>query len=480
MENIASVATQNGGTAKYNYTDEIYSIRINDKKEGILIPANVITSLEIEETMFSLLPTFKLKIDDKGSFFTGFNIKNGDVLYITITPNIDPNKDEPKPYIEGEYCVQSIDCLPDLASGYYSYTIIGIYNAQNYLNQIATYPKSTLVSLVTRDEKTSDAAIHEVLDETPLKLITECSFADSSLWVNCNLTRAQFIEKIVDHAWVSEDDAPLLYTDKFGQTFYTSIKTLSEQKPLAKFKHIKYYYEHGSEDPQKPMLYGDVDFLNAAGPILNQGGYKVKETYYTPYNWTDLTDKDIEFADINFTDMITDILLSTQDLSVSDILIGELLDNITKGKYRIINYQHDEPYLATRSNKAASQIENVSKNVNCGMHFKDYHSHYDLAPAHNEMIRRGFFQNFVNLFVDVHRQPKTFMENICRPTIADKIHIDFSNEDGMDKIHSGNYIICGIKHCFMANHSYTMQVKAVTDGTFGKGAFEEELEKSKS
>ena len=282
MENITSIATQKGGTAKYNYTDEIYNIRLNDKKEGIIIPSDIITSLEIEETMFSLLPTFKLKIDDKGAFFTGFNIKNGDVIYITITPNINPNEDEPKPYIEGEYCVQSIDCLPDLASGYYSYTIIGIYNAQNYLNQITTYPKTTEVSLITRDEKTSDSAIREVLDETPLKMNTKCNFADSSLWINCNFTRAQFIEKIVDHAWISEDDAPILYTDIFGQTFYKSIKTMSEQKPITTFKNIKYYYETNNSSEQKPMLYGDVDFLNAAGPILNQGGYKVKETYYTP------------------------------------------------------------------------------------------------------------------------------------------------------------------------------------------------------
>ena len=56
-----------------------------------------------------------------------------------------------------------------------------------------------------------------------------------------------------------------------------------------------------------------------------------------------------------------------------------------------------------------------------------------------------------------------------------------SNHEGdlIDKIHSGNYIICGIKHCFRFGHAYTMEMKCVTDGTFGKGAFEEELEKAK-
>ena len=41
-ESILSKATQHGGVAQYNYVDEIYNIRINDPKEGVVIPANKI------------------------------------------------------------------------------------------------------------------------------------------------------------------------------------------------------------------------------------------------------------------------------------------------------------------------------------------------------------------------------------------------------------------------------------------------------
>ncbi len=481
-DNILSNATSQGGTAKYNYTDEIYNIRINDPKEGIVIPANMINSLEIDENMFSLLPTFKLVIEDKGSFFSGINIKNGDRIYFTITPNIEVDGKEPKPYIKGEYCVQSISCLPDLASGTYSYVIVGIYNAQSYLNQVDTYPKTTEMSILMRDDKKSDDAIREVLDDTILKLNVQCDTDDKSLWINCNDTRAQFVEKIVEHAWVGEDDAPILYTDCFGQTFYTSVKTLAAKKKIVKFENIKYYYDNlkYSGENEITMLFGDCDFLHAAGPILNQGGYKIKEAYYTPYNWTDLFEKDIEFADISFTDLLKDILASAgSDLSIIDIAIGQLIDSITKGKYRISTYSQNEPYIASRSNKASSQLNALTRFEDCGMYFKDFHSHYDLAPKHNEMIRRSFFQNFINMVVDVHRLPEEFMKAICRPVLGDKVYVDFSNSDGIDKIHSGNYIICGIKHCFKAGHAYTMQVKCVTDGTFGKGALEEDIERAK-
>lgn len=473
--NITSIATQQGGLANYNYADEIYEIRLNDPKEGLVIPAACIESLEIDENMFSLLPTFKLHIIDKGAYFTGFNVKIGDSIFFKITPNITDESEEPTPYINAEYCIQSINCLPDVANGIYDYTFVGIYNAQSYLNEIFTYPKTTETSFIQRDNKTSDEAIREVLDDTTLKLVTHCEPTDNSLWINCNDTRSKFVDKIIDHAWIDINDAPLLYTDLNGQTHYTSIKTLSEQKKLANFENSKYYVDKLNPDVSTDltMLYGDVNFLNAGGPILNQGGYTIKESYYTPYNLPGIVDTDIELADINFSDMIEDLLVTVDDVSTSDLVTSQLMDGLTKGKYRIATYSQDEPYLASRSNKTPSQMNKITNNLYAGIHFKDYHNHYDLAPKHNEMIRRSFFQNFANMLVDVHRLPNEFRNNICRPVLGDKIYVDFSNSEGIDKIHSGNYIICGIKHCFNKYNAYTMQMKVVTDGTFGKGSLEQ-------
>lgn len=468
---VAAFSTQKGGSAKYNYAEETYTIRLNDPDEGTLIPTDIITTLTINEDLFSLLPTFSLQICDKGAFFSGFNVKNGDILYIKITPNID-SKDEPLPYIDSAFCIQSITCVPDLSTNTYNYNIVGIYNAQNYLNQVTTYPKTSDLSYIERDEKTSSEAIHEVLDDTTLSFNNQCTPQDNSLWINCNDTRSQFIEKIVKHAWVGEDDAPLIYTDRNGQTYYTSIKYLAEKKKLCKFENIKYYYEKIKPDgPEElTMLFGDSSFLHAAGPILNQGGYKIREAYYSPYNFTKLFDDDITYSDFNFNDFITELLLASGDIDIVDTLIGQIMENITLGKYRMVEYTQNTPYLASISNKAASQIDNVSKYIDCGMYFQDYHSHYDLAPSHNEMIRRSFFQNFINMTVDVHRLPIEFKNNKCRPVLSDKVYIDFSTMASIDKIHSGNYIVCGIKHNFRANQAYTMEMKCVTDGTFGLGA----------
>ena len=46
------------------------------------------------------------------------------------------------------------------------------------------------------------------------------------------------------------------------------------------------------------IRFTSVQFLHAAGPILNQGGYKVRANYYTPYNALSLFDLDITPKDI--------------------------------------------------------------------------------------------------------------------------------------------------------------------------------------
>lgn len=474
QDSISQKLITPGGDASYNYTDEIYNIRLKDPKTGILIPTSIIRELYIDENMFSLLSTFKLVIEDKGAFFSGINLKNGEKIYFQITPNITVVGEEPKPYIDAEYCIQSITCLPDIGTNNYVYTIVGIYNSQNYLNEIATYPKHNKLAAFNSTRYTSTEAIKEVISDTNLKFINHIKSNDKSLWINGQNNRAQFIDKIVNHAWIEEGDSPLIYSDLNGNAHYTSIKTLCKNKYMVKFEHIKYHYDRNKSDIQDEltMLYGDVDFLNASGPILNQGGYTISEIYYTPYNKTKLKEKDIAVTDTNFAKQMANLLLSSKDISVTDLVTAKMLANRTSGKCRKITYKNNDTYLSMENNKDSSQLNRITKNVNAGMHFQDFHDYYDIAPAHNEMVRRSFFQNFVNMLVDVHRLPDDFRNDKCRPKLGNKIYIDFSNIDSIDKIHSGNYIICGIKHCFKMGHSYTMQMYCVTDGTFGKGVLE--------
>ena len=479
---LSNETTLLGNTKTYDNSYESYIIRINDPKEGRLISSQGIKEIVIEENIFSLLPTIRIEIEDQGSYFSGYNLKNGDRIYFIVTPIIANEGEDPTPYVDSVYTIQNVSCIPIIESSNYQYVIIGIYDAQSYLNEIASYPKTTIDSLLFQNTKRSDEAIQEVLDDTTLKLSKKIEGSDKGLWLNCRKTRAQFIEKIVEHAWIDEDDAPILYTNLNGETIYTSIKTIAQQKKLCTFTNVKNYIEslQGSSTQKEDLEYPftSVQFLHAAGPILNQGGYKVRANYYTPYNILSLFDTDITPKDIDVVELLKELALQG-NLDPMVIVDAQIADKKTLGKFREAIYQQNDPYIASRSNKAASQLDRLTKNIDAGVYFKEYHDHYDIAPVHNEMIRRSFFQNFINMTVDVHRLPKEFQTAKCRPVLGDKINMDFSTSDAIDKIHTGNYIIAGISHHFKAFQSYTMEIKCVTDGTYGMGILEEQEEKSK-
>jgi hypothetical protein len=479
---ISNETTLLGSTKTYDNGYESYIIRLNDPKEGRLISAQGIKEIVIEENIFSLLPTIRIEIEDQGSYFAGYNIKNGDKIYFIVTPVVANEGEDPTPYVDSVYAVQNVSCVPSLEGSNYQYVIIGIYDAQSYLNEVASYPKTTIDSLLFQNTKRSDEAIQEVLDDTTLKLSKKIEGSDKGLWLNCRKTRAQFIEKIIEHAWIDEDDAPLIYTNLNGESVFTSVKTMAKQKKLCTFTNVKNYIEslQGSSTQREDLEYPftSVQFLHAAGPILNQGGYKVRANYYTPYNLLSLFDLDISPKDIDVVELLKD-LASQGNLDPMAIVDAQVADKKTVGKFREAVYKQDEPYIASRSNKASSQIDRLTKNIDAGIYFKEYHNHYDVAPVHNEMIRRSFFQNFINMTVDVHRLPKEYQTAKCRPVLGDKVNLDFSTADSVDKIHTGNYIVAGISHHFKAFQSYTLDVKCVTDGTYGMGILEQNDEKAK-
>lgn len=479
---ISNETTLLGNTKTYDNSYESYIIRINDPKEGRLISSQGIKEIVVEENIFSLLPTIRIEIEDQGSYFSGYNLKNGDRIYFIVTPIVANEGEDPTPYIDSVYAIQNVSCIPTIEGSNYQYVIIGIFDAQSYLNEIASYPKTTIDSLFFQNTKRSDEAIQEVLDDTTLKLSKKVEGSDKGLWLNCNKTRAQFIEKIIEHAWIDEDDAPLIYTNLNGESVYTSVKTMAKQKKLCSFTNVKNYIEslQGASTQKEDLEYPftSIQFLHAAGPILNQGGYKVRANYYTPYNLMSLYDTDITPKDIDIVELLKDIA-KQGNLDPTCIVDAQMADKKTIGKFRESVYQQDDTLIASRSNKAASQLDRLTKNVDAGVYFKEFHDHYDIAPVHNEMIRRSFFQNFINMTVDVHRLPKEYQTAKCRPVLGDKINLDFSTADAVDKIHTGNYIIAGISHHFKAFQSYTMEIKCVTDGTYGMGILEENEERAK-
>ena len=466
--------TEEGGHLNLSTTNEIITIRINDPKDGIIVNVQFIEEITIVEDIFSLLPSIKLLLHDRGTFFNMYNIKNGDVLYVKITPrphdtgDVDDNE-EPDPYIDSQFSIQSVMCYPDYETDSVMYEISGVYNAVSFLNEINIYPEEEFIELNTPNIKTSSEVLKDILEKTSIKYRSEIKTNDNSLWANCNKTRAEFINKVIEHSWIEEYDSPMFYVNKNGEGVYTSIKYLSKKETSMFFENAKYYLGKSNDikEEKKSMLFEDIQYLNASGPILNKNGYKNKAFYYTPYNNKELQDDKFNTAELDISNMIKEII--KKDGDISNLVDSEIANSKIRDNYRNISFSNEENYIATVNNKKASYIDNLSRNVNIGMYFKEHHDFYDVAPIHNELTRRNFFQNFVNMLVDVNKLNKIFNRKRMRIDIGDKVNIDFSSTNNFEKIHSGNYIIAGISHSYRPNYNYIMKITCVTDGTFSGG-----------
>lgn len=438
---------------------------IGEKKkpdEGYVIPNEAIDAIEITENMFTMLPTMYLQISDSGNLAFRKLIRTGDTLCISMAPdNIadDEGDNTVKPYVVAEYCIQSIKMGLSENGDMYVQKIFCVYNAQSYLNEIVTYPVDDITNLVYL-KKTSIEVIQQMLDGTSMGFSPAIKTDDKSYWLNCNETRAKFIERLTQHAWVEEGDAPITFTDLNGIMHLDSIGNMVKMPTLFNCAYASPTMSEANESGTAitTVIMSDAQQINAAQPILNQGGYKLQYSIYNPYNEKVLNRQE-------FPKWGSGGALGNAAGAVTS-LVGSIKD--PSNGFRSAEYGRKDPFLATVQNKRSCDF--VSDNIDGGMHYDELHEHYTIAPKHNENVRRSFFQNFVGFTIDTSRQGAFFQKPDYRPRLGGVVHCDFGNDKGPDALHSGKYVICKIKHRYQKKLPYVIEITGVNDGYYSMGS----------
>lgn len=453
-----------GNNAGGRYVDlQVWIGDPKDPTKGITIENESIESIDIVENLFTTLPTINMVVNDSGRMFFRYNFRVGDTLNVRMKPSgtvaADPDK-ETDAYLDTSFTVQAISDMPDNRNNLYIHRVSGVYAAVSYLNSIIPYPKELSIIEIWPMAKTSAEAIQTVVQETGLGFIADVKTDDYSFWLNANETAANFCERIIRHAWIADDDAPILFTDVNGIAHLSSIKTICANKTMIAFADKQASVDAETSEKTPTIMIDDAFCLNAGGPVSNLGAYKVQTSFYTPRNLFAVQDP-FEFPQEGKG------LLGAVAGVVSKVLGGGLNDR--SEAYRIKEYQRNGTYLAGLSNKQTSELNNVTINADGGMHFDELHKHYEVAPAHNEMIRRSFFQNFVRIAIDTSRQGDLYENPAYRPTIGSTVKCDFSSSMKIDTIHSGEYAVAEIMHKYSKGEPYTQIVTLVNDGYFDAG-----------
>lgn len=460
IDNIldSSSAGQTAPSASVNNVIEVL-YGSDDPKKAYQIPNAKISKIEIKESFFIKLPTMKLLLNDTGTFFNDVGFQIGNIINIKITPVIKNLDSIPKPYVNSKFVIQAINYYFEADKNNYIYEINGMYAAEKYLNDICVWPITEIDALNLDKQYTSEQALNLICTRGGLKFVSELKSApdDNMAWLNSSLSYSEFVDKIVKHAWIADDDMPLMFVDKDGVAHYNSINNICNNSIKAVYIQNTLYdmkYRDKSKfqlkKPSGYRTYNSVEFKNM-GFIQNQGAYGIKTRIYNPYNAKEL----------NLIEFTPFIPTNPAAVTLNDVCLRE--KEFHDNKIRIANI----------SNKSPGQTDNFRYSF-AKMHFKQTHAHYDYAPQHNESIKRSFYQQFAFLTVDAVNQPDYEYEPQQKISLGDKITIRTDSVANQGSIQSGNFIVTSLLHTFFVNSNYTVIITGVNDGINGIGQLKKE------
>ena len=456
-----SAAGQSAQSASVNNVVEVL-YGGDDPKKAYQIPNSKISKIEIKESFFSKLPTLKLMLNDVGTLFDSVGFQIGNTINVKVTPIVSDPDLIPKPYVNSKFVIQSISYFVDADKKDYIYEINGIYSAEKYLNDICVWPVTEIDAINLDKQYTSEDILSLVCSRGGLKFVSELESSpdDNMAWLNSSLSYSEFADKIVKHAWIADDDMPMLYVDKDGVAHFNSLNNVCKGAVKATYIQNTLYdmkYKDKSNNPNKKpsgyRTYNSIEFRNM-GYVQNQGAYGIRTQIYNPYNAKELNL-------LEFTPVLPDNPMAT---TLNDTCIREK------------DFHDNKKRIANIANKSPGQAENIRYSFS-KMHFKQTHGHYDYAPQHNESIKRAFYQQFVFLTVDAVNQPDYDYDPQQKLSLGDRITVRTDSVANQGSIQSGDFIVASLVHTFFVNSNYTFIITGVNDGVNGVGQLKKESDK---
>lgn len=455
VENHSSVASQQSTIIELYYGATTDGEIKNKQDCGMPISQDSIAEIRLTESIFGTLPKLTIKIYDNGEWATTFAFRAGNNIRLRITP-VDGNPDMlQNPYLDCFFTLEGVNTYMNQAAGKYIYELSCIYACETFINSVCTWPETEVMAKLKGYKKTSKEVLQQLVEKAALKFNYRCPSdpTDKMLWLNKTLTYAKFAKHIIDHAWIGENDLPLMYINKNGQFVYDSLVRMCTQGISYSYMFEQNYNKLRQVNKNltyKPYM--DLLFYNLPYKAFDDG-CTIQSVQYNPYNRSDIdTDKQKP----------------------------QKVQDDQENSFRQYEFNGNGTRLSNISNKSNKSLHLVNKREYSGIYFKELHEYYNVAPLHHKNIRNSFFTNFCYMTLNMDDQsdvkqndPQAKQEDkkIAKTYInlGDKVYIDASDSKYTNKILSGEYIVSGLTHIWAPNHNYTILVQGVNDGTYNEG-----------
>lgn len=431
---------------------------VEEEHKATKLDMTTVERLELDENMFASLPTMKITLTDDGTYFNYRTMKIGRKIFVKLIPAARTDDEKEVEPIVSRMTVKRTIMKVDQNSGKTNLLIDCCLDAQGMINEIVDYPKETLISVPIPEN--SKQTLENVCGSIGIPLASDIEPVDYMSWVNGTLTGRKFIDKIVNHSWVEEDDATVFFVDLAGVGHYTSLKkmvqasdkysAMSQQNfnVMCSTVEHKELYENYLQ-PEGTIIYQDLKQINLGADVNNVGGGVQKACTYDPIG---LNDK---------------ILLATSSKTSSPDVENLSLSERPDTDYLLYEGNSDNVFLGTESVREAAQGNKNNRAKQVGLYSTNTHPWYDIAEANNYAVKLGFFQQFWKLTIDINKQPGYFYKiPSLFPRIGKLIEVDFTNGNDKNDVYTGKYLITRVQHVWTTGNSYAIAITVCADGYY--------------
>lgn len=452
---------KNNGEAAIRHTIDIdlwYDVEDPEKADE-WVDMSIVNKITFDENMFSVLPTMVIELQDDGSYYNLKPMKIGRKIYCRIASAARTNDNkEVKPLIT-RMTIESVTQKVNQGSSASIMKIQCVYDAQGFINKVPIYPTPGAITIPVPEN--SNDAVTKVCSSVGLACDGELGDClDYMNYVNGTLTAKKLVDKIVDHAWVGENDAPVFYVDLEGIAHFTSIKRMIDSnnkiralgqvlfnRQLQRIDIQEFYNTFLL--PGAKLIYQDIKQVNLGAKVNNIGGGMTKGAVYDPSILTTTT------------------LKASTDKTVQPDINNTGITELPDTSYLSYEATADTVYLGNTSNREAAECRKLNGVRQYGIASTNVHPWYEAAGPNNYAVKMAFFQNFWKITLDINKQPKYFYENASlMPRVGKVINIDFTNEDFDNQVYTGDYLITRVQHIWTKGNSYAIALTVCADGYY--------------